>query len=104
MNAVSACTAIIAAAKAGDVSAEEAIDLHTADLDRDSLASVLKLLFPFLATLYAAKAKAANLLDTMDANTFAELASSLNIDESAVIADVDPIRSAWDEAADDEPK
>lgn len=101
MTAAHAANAIIQAAKAGDVSTDTAIDLHTADLSRDELATVLKLIFPFMVTLYAAKAEAAELLDALDANTFDELAASLNIDASGVIAEVDPMRAAWDESSAD---
>lgn len=52
---VRALVEILACAKRGDVSAATAVDLHCAELDRNQLASVLRLLFPFVVELYSVR-------------------------------------------------
>lgn len=78
---ISAALELIRAAKAGDVSSAAAVELHTAGLDRDELASVLRLLFPFLAELYASKAAAAGLMRAVDDAEFAALVAQLEGDD-----------------------
>lgn len=74
---VAAALSIIRAAKAGDVSAATAVDLHTAGLDRDELASVLRLIFPFLSELYAVNRAGVGLLDKQMDAEFAALVVQL---------------------------
>lgn len=98
MSEVMRATArLVRAAKAGEVSTDAAL-LDIAGLDRDELLGVMCLLFPVLCELYASKAAGAKLLDTLDEQTFAELSAQIDIDERAVLADVDPIGSVWKES------
>lgn len=75
---IAAAVHLIRAAKAGDVSAATAVNLHTADLDRDQLGSVLTLLFPLLAELYDVQRLSKQRMDAKDAAAFVELVAHFN--------------------------
>lgn len=59
------------------VSAATAVELATSGLGAEQLRSVLRLLFPFFAELYAIKRLSKEAMDRRDAATFAELAALL---------------------------
>lgn len=102
---ISSALELIRYAKRTDdpVSGPTAVELATTGLDREQLASVLRLLFPFMAELYGIKRLSAEAMDRRDAQTFAELTQMLgNLDGYDPDAyDSDPVGDIWRSASTD---